>query len=161
MNINNFLILFLSFVIVLFMNSNVNNECINDDVVKTISEYFNIPYSFSCLITRISFFEGFDPFFISALIYTESSFRINAKSNKGYFGLMQVDKKILKSDENIKYGIDILRDKIKISNGNIIDAIILYKGYKKDYNRGLEQANKVLSYFNNMKNKYNKRGDEI
>jgi soluble lytic murein transglycosylase-like protein len=66
---------------------------------------------------------------IVALIKTESNFRNNAVSSKNYQGLMQTPTAtFIYSDVDILHGARILKDKLKITNGNLLQALTLYKG---------------------------------
>lgn len=123
-----------------------------------ITNEFKISYDLAQSIVKISELEGMDPFLITALILTESSFNENVVSSKGYIGLMQVDKDLKYRDVNILYGIKILKEKLYETNGNLFKAIIYYKGYKNNEYKGAKEAEKVLSYFSYMKNKFYKGG---
>lgn len=129
---------------------------INQDVkiIKFIAREFNIKECLATDIVKISKLENVDPLFIAALIYTESSFNEKALSPKNYYGLMQINKNIEYRDVNILYGIKIFKEKLNITKGDFEKAIILYKGYKNMYDRGKHEARKVLSYFYNVKNKW-------
>jgi len=66
---------------------------------------------------------------ICTLIYTESSFRSDVISNKGYVGYMQTPwATVIYPDVDILYGCRILKDKLKYADNNILKAITLYKG---------------------------------
>jgi len=69
------------------------------------------------------------PALIVALVRTESTYKSDAISSKGYKGLMQTPKATFEyADVDILYGVRILRDKIRIANGNLELALALYKG---------------------------------
>jgi soluble lytic murein transglycosylase-like protein len=79
-----------------------------------------------------------------SLIYSESGFKKKARSTKNYLGLMQIPYPIYTVDANITTGISILKEKLEITNGDIKEAIVLYKGYKNDRQRGLQKADEVI-----------------
>jgi len=69
------------------------------------------------------------PALIVALVKTESTYKSDAVSSKGYKGLMQTPKATFEyADVDILYGVRILKDKIHIANGNLELALALYKG---------------------------------
>jgi soluble lytic murein transglycosylase-like protein len=60
---------------------------------------------------------------------TESDFNKKAVSPKNYKGLMQTPKATFEYPEvDTLYGVKILEDKLKSSNGNMLKALALYKG---------------------------------
>ncbi len=86
-----------------------------------------------------------------ALMYTESSFNKKAVSNKNYQGLMQIPWRILHEDVNILIGAKILLEKLVLTKGDLLKAIILYKGYSLSSGRGREQADKVIQLTRKLK----------
>lgn len=87
------------------------------------------------------------PELLMALIQTESGFDILSVSSKGYKGLMQIPHNVFDPDVNILIGAKILREKLTLANGNLEQAIILYKGYKHDQSRGKIQARKAINLY--------------
>ncbi len=86
-----------------------------------------------------------DPFIVLALIQVESSFKPNAVSSAGAYGLMQVNyavwkdelkinfNKIFDIDYNIELGIKIFKHYLKVNNNNLLKAFFMYNnGYKYD-----------------------------
>jgi len=72
---------------------------------------------------------GNNPTLLVCLMHTESRYKNNAISSKGYKGLMQTPSASFKySDVDILYGARILQDKLKQSNNDLLTAISLYKG---------------------------------
>ena len=72
---------------------------------------------------------NFSDTLITSILYTESRFDKKAISKKGYKGLAQTPDATMKyADVDVLKGVRILEEKMKISNGNINEAIILYKG---------------------------------
>jgi hypothetical protein len=81
--------------------------------------------------------------FIIALTSTESNFDQNAISSKGYKGLMQIPQKV-PVDANILIGVRIFIEKMRLSHGDVLKAICLYKGYGIGSREGIAQAKKVM-----------------
>jgi len=74
-----------------------------------------------------------DPVLVACLMRTESEFKVTAKSNKNYQGLMQVPKAEMKwsrAEADVFKGCTILREKLQTNyaNGNTLKALQLYKG---------------------------------
>lgn len=65
-----------------------------------------------------------------ALIYTESTFKEHAVSEKSYKGLMQIPQEIPYADANILVGARILEDKMRLAKGDLRTALAMYKGGK-------------------------------
>lgn len=78
-------------------------------------------------------------------MYTESSGNTKAVSRSGYKGLMQIPFGVYHADANVLIGAHIFKEKMKIANGDIIKALLLYKGYPLDSTRGIMQARKVIA----------------
>jgi soluble lytic murein transglycosylase-like protein len=92
-----------------------------------------------------------EPDFVVALICSESNFDIKAVSSKGYYGLLQIPHRITDPDANILIGCQIFRDKLRITNNDTRNALVLYKGWKIGDRRGEQQADKVLSLYHKIK----------
>lgn len=88
---------------------------------------------------------------IISITWTESNFKERAVSCKGYNGLMQIPHKVFQEDANVLIGTKILREKMKIANGDMTKAILLYKGYPLDSARGHQQVKKVFSLYHKLK----------
>lgn len=86
-----------------------------------------------------------------ALTHTESSFRSNAVSSKGYCGLMQIPQRLESKDAHVLEGATILKNKIRIADGDIRKALSLYKGYPVNDRRGQEQVEKVMKLYNYLR----------
>jgi hypothetical protein len=65
-----------------------------------------------------------------ALIFTESTFKEHAVSEKSYKGLMQIPQEIPYADANILVGARILEDKMRLAKGDLRTALAMYKGGK-------------------------------
>lgn len=109
------------------------------------------------LVNAISFASeqnNISPDLIIALTWTESNFNQRALScgNGGkYKGLMQIPYAVFYSDANILIGTRILREKINFANGDMTKALLLYKGYPLDSQRGHDQVRKVFVLYRKLK----------
>ncbi len=118
-----------------------------EEVILVLKRVFNIPtYELARDIYDVAVDEGLDPFLFTSLIYTESSFKSDAISVKGYHGLSQIPYKIPPkyNKANLVIGAKIFKEKLEIARGDLALAILYYKGYKPDSKRGHLQARKVL-----------------
>lgn len=88
---------------------------------------------------------------IIALIMTESAFKKDATSSLGYKGLMQIPNDVYHKDANIMIGTRILNEKIRIAKNDMDKALLLYKGYPLDSERGKEQIQKVYKIYHKLK----------
>ena len=95
-------------------------------------------------VTIASKQSGLSPEFILALMWTESSFKMNAVSGKNYQGLMQIPQRIHDEDINCLIGAKIFVEKLKITQGDYRRALILYKGWALNHPEGKRQADKVI-----------------
>lgn len=86
-----------------------------------------------------------------ALTHTESNFKPNAISSKGYKGLMQIPQRLESKDAHVLEGATILKNKIRIADGDIRKALSLYKGYPVNDRRGQEQVEKVMKLYNYLR----------
>ena len=87
-----------------------------------------------------------DPVLLVCLIRTESRFRKNAVSAKGYKGEAQTKRFSEFSSVNILEGAEILRDKLSLSKGNMFEALARYKG-GKDKKEARDQAREILRLY--------------
>lgn len=94
---------------------------------------------------------GLSTDFLIALMWTESSGKLRAKSVSGYSGLMQTPHGVYYADANMIIGAHIFNEKMKQANGDIIKALLLYKGYPIGSERGVMQAKKVLALRDRLK----------
>lgn len=92
-----------------------------------------------------------EPDFVVALIFSESNFNVKAISSKGYYGLTQIPHRITDPDANILIGCQIFNEKLTMAKGDVVHAIVLYKGYGNDYTKGKIQAEKVLSLYHRLR----------
>lgn len=80
-------------------------------------------------VTSAAAMTNLSPELIVALMKTESEFNYKAVSSKGYKGLMQTPSATFKwASVDTLYGAEILREKLKYSNGDLKLALALYKG---------------------------------
>lgn len=99
---------------------------------------------------------GLNPKLIIALMYTESGFNKNAigpknRTNIRYKGLMQTPNATHFSDVDTLYGARILREKLKITNQDLREALALYKGGRNSLAR--RQADHVLKIYKQLQKK--------
>jgi soluble lytic murein transglycosylase-like protein len=102
-------------------------------------------------IEMVSKQSGLSQEFLIALMFTESTGNLKAVSSKGYKGLMQIPHAVYYADANLLIGAHIFNEKMKQTNGDVVKALCLYKGYPIGSDRGLMQARKVLSLRDKLK----------
>jgi len=88
---------------------------------------------------------GIDGKLLAVLMFTESNFKKRAVSGKGYKGLMQTPSASFFTDVDILYGARILKEKLKLTGGDLSKALTLYKG--GDSLSARKQANRVLDIY--------------
>jgi len=92
---------------------------------------------------------------ILSVMYSESSFKQEAISTKRYQGLMQIPHSNLllhkEADVNTLIGARILLTKLALAEGDLRNAIILYKGWKVTDPEGKQQADKVLALMKRLR----------
>jgi len=87
---------------------------------------------------------------LACLLQTESGFNPKAVSEKNYRGLMQTPTATFKwADVDILHGARILEEKLKLTRGDIVLALALYKGGNNPVAK--KQANKVIALYNSRK----------
>lgn len=64
---------------------------------------------------------------------------------------MQTPHGVYYADANMIIGAHIFNEKMKQANGDIIKALLLYKGYPIGSERGVMQAKKVLALRDRLK----------
>jgi soluble lytic murein transglycosylase-like protein len=91
-----------------------------------------------------------NPILLACLLQTESGFNPKAVSEKNYKGLMQTPTATFKwADVDILHGARILEEKLKLTKGDIVLALALYKGGNNPMaNR---QAKQVLALYNSRR----------
>jgi hypothetical protein len=87
-----------------------------------------------------------DPMLLVCLLHTESRFRNDAMSKRGYKGEAQTKRFSEFSSVNILEGAEILREKLSLSKGDMFEALSRYKG-GKDKKEAREQAREVLRLY--------------
>jgi hypothetical protein len=88
---------------------------------------------------------GIDPVFWACNIFCESEFKITAKSPKGYKGLAQTPKAVMKTGfevADLTYGACVYKEKLTVAKGNKRLAMALYKGGNNP--QAIKDANKVF-----------------
>lgn len=102
-----------------------------------------------------------DPILWAQVLDTESDYVMTAESSMGYKGFAQTPKAVMKTGFEVgdmTYGSCVLRDKLRISKGNMETALTYYKGSKTltDKNGkdtlGHTQAKRVLTLYAKLKN---------
>jgi soluble lytic murein transglycosylase-like protein len=92
---------------------------------------------------------GIEGLLIVSLLRTESNFRTEARSKKGYKGLMQTPTATKIPEVDILHGAMILKDKLHLTKGNMLHALTLYKGGNNQEAR--KQAKEVLVLYRKVK----------
>lgn len=87
-----------------------------------------------------------DPILLCCLLHTESRFRKDAVSTKGYKGEAQTLRFSQYSSVNILEGAETLREKLSLSKGDMFEALARYKG-GKDNKEAREGAKEVLRLY--------------
>lgn len=136
-----FIILIFCFATFMYTTNSINkivtpikvNESIIDKDVKASLIYLNVPKSKIQLMTNAVSTAArsteISPLLIVALISTESNFKQNALSSKGYKGLMQTPFATMKWEEvDVLIGAKILKEKLYYANNDLTLALSLYKG---------------------------------
>jgi hypothetical protein len=103
--------------------------------------------------------KNIDPVLFACLIYTESQYKITAKSNKGYKGLAQTPKAAMKTGYelgDLVYGACVLDEKMKVAKGNVEMALALYKGGNNP--AAHKYAKEVLELHAKIKTQLNEKG---
>jgi len=90
----------------------------------------------------------FSPDLLVALIKTESEFRRDVVSEKGYKGEMQTKWASEYSEVNILFGAKVLETKYRIANGDLLQALTLYKGGDNPVAR--KYAKKTLNLYQQL-----------
>ena len=125
---------------------NAKNDLESIPHLKYKAEVLRKKYPSFAKITEVVFRKSqehkVDPNLIMGLIEIESNFKRYAVSNKGAYGLMQINYKVWKNelsidpekifniDYNIDLGIKILKRYLKVAKGDIMRALHLYNnGY--------------------------------
>ncbi len=87
-----------------------------------------------------------DPILLCCLIHSESRFKKDVVSPKGYKGEAQTKRYSQYSSVNILEGAETLREKLSLSSGDIFEALARYKG-GKDKKEAQEEAMEVLRLY--------------
>lgn len=119
-------------------------------IVNRIVDFFKIDLALAESLVKHSIQEGMDPFFIASLFYTESNLRDDVVSPKGYKGISQIPAKwhTPYTDINILIGIKIFKDKLKYANGDIREAVRLYKGFPENNPKWKKVSEKFFEVYN-------------
>lgn len=96
--------------------------------------------------------ENIHPLMLTVLMKTESNYKKNARSPKGYVGELQTPTATEFSDINVLYGARILREKLNMINNNMLRALALYKG--GDNSTARSQAQHVMTTYEKLYPKF-------
>lgn len=118
--------------------------------IEAKMEKMGYPKHLASAISLASSRTGLETDFLIALMQTESGFRENAISSKGYKGLMQIPHAVYEPDANILIGATIFNEKMRIAKGNLLEAICLYKGYGHGSERGIQKAREVVDLYRKL-----------
>jgi hypothetical protein len=99
-------------------------------------------------ITHAANRTGLKGLLIASLIYTESNFRTDVISRKGYKGILQTPTATGIPLIDICHGADILMEKLHLTKGNLLKALTLYKGGFNPEAR--KQARQVLLVYRHV-----------
>jgi len=99
-------------------------------------------------ITHAANRTGLKGLLIASLIYTESNFRTDVISRKGYKGILQTPTATGIPLIDICHGADILMEKLHLTKGNLFKALTLYKGGFNPEAR--KQARQVLLVYRHV-----------
>lgn len=113
-------------------------------------------------LTKACYSAGFatdiDPVVIACIMIKESEFKVDAKSNKGYKGLMQTRNAAMKWDyaeADVMGGACDLRSKLNATKGHLPTAMVYYKGH------GGEESKKIaatqMKFYYEIKAKVNEK----
>lgn len=102
-----------------------------------------------------------DPLLVLSVIAAESSFNPKAQNKSGAMGLMQAiprwhrdkiknlgisNSQLLSVEPNVRLGVVILKEYLRLSNGNMTLALQKYNGSAKD--RSKSYSNKIMRHYN-------------
>jgi len=138
-----------------------NRQLADYEVTRYRAEAFSRRYPLFDRIARVVFDKsreyGFHPRLVMGVIQVESAFNPKAVSNRGAYGLMQVNLSVWRDELNIErgrifdieYNIDlglkILKRYSLVAKGNIQRALHLYNnGYKYNNTGYVQRVNSVL-----------------
>lgn len=104
---------------------------------------------------------GIDPVLIASIIPKESSWKASAKSHLGYKGLMQT--KVAHgnwdfAEADIMAGSLVLKDKLRITDGNLLKAMTYYKGHGGNASQAF--ARDQLAFYSKIKEQVNQEMNE-
>lgn len=123
-------------------NSDLNRIDLLKYKEKIMKKKYPLFSKISEVVFRKSIEHDINPDLILALIEIESAFKPYSVSNRGAYGLMQINYKVWKDElkinasrifdieYNVELGIRILKNYLKVANGDLMKALHLYNnGY--------------------------------
>lgn len=120
--------------------------------VERLIEFFRVERKIAESIVKYSLVENVDPFLIASLFYTESKFNDKAVSPKNYKGISQIPAKWYTpyTDVNILIGIKVFKEKMRITDGDVAEAIRLYKGFPLTNLKYKREVQKVFDIYEQL-----------
>ena len=136
-----------------YIYSNNNKQ----DVIKITLDYLGCPRVNKIPVSNgVKIAEdhtGINGVLLVCLLYTESNFDTTAKSKKGYLGIAQTKPATMIYPEvDILHGAMVLKDKLRITNGDLLEALMLYKGGRNK--EAKKQAKEVLILYDKVNTKH-------
>lgn len=141
---------FLGFSSILFLQNFLILPLSQDSPVKLMKKLQS--FGINCREVAINIdlasrMTGISENLILAILVTESGGNKEAVSSKNYRGYMQIPYTLTDPQDNIIIGALILKEKLKLSNGDMIKAIYLYKGYPYYNAKGKKEVDKTLDIY--------------
>jgi hypothetical protein len=128
----------------------VVRQVVSKDIVEETLIHLNAPKekvpSLKRWIRSASGVTQVDPVLLVCLLHTESRFKKDAVSARGYKGEAQTKRFSEFSSVNILEGAETLRDKLALSHGDMFEALARYKG-GKDKKEARDQAREILRLY--------------
>ena len=95
---------------------------------------------------------GISSTLIVSIIWSESNFKEKAISPKGYKGLMQTPSAtFIYSDVDILHGARVLEEKLRLTKGDLNEAMMLYKGGRNSLAK--KQAEETIRIYKYVRDK--------
>jgi len=125
--------------------STIAKDEVEETLVDLRAPLERVP-SLNTWIRAASQVTSLDPILLCCLIHTESRFRKDVVSPRGYMGEAQTKRFSQYSSVNILEGAETLKEKLSLSSGDILEALARYKG-GKDNKEAQEEAQEVLRLY--------------
>lgn len=134
-------------------------------LAEKISDKYDVSPSIAQQIVAVAHTEAkandLDPLLVLSVIAAESSFNPKAQNKSGAMGLMQAiprwhrdkiknlgisNNQLLSVEPNVRLGVVILKEYLRLSNGNMTLALQKYNGSAKD--RSHRYSSKIMRHYN-------------